>query len=256
MTQAGRRPAARAGRRPPARTGRRAGDSGTREAILAAARQRFADYGYDGATIRGIAGDAGVDPALVHHFYGTKERLFAAAMQLPIVPGEVLTAALTADRDPSVSLGDHLARTALTTWDTAQLRATFLGLLRSAVTSERAAAMLREFVTATIMGPVARAARAAQAGGETAGSAADTARSAADLEYRAAMVASQMLGVAMTRYVLALGPVATASVQQLAATLGPTLDRYLTGDIRPGTQPPDGPPPDGSTPDDATRWKR
>ena len=67
--------------------GRRAGESGTREAILAAARAQFADHGYDGATIRTIAAAAGVDPALVHHFHGSKEKLFAAAMRLPSLPG-------------------------------------------------------------------------------------------------------------------------------------------------------------------------
>src|SRR5207244_1027279 len=66
------------------RSGRRGGDSGTKEAILAAARARFGDLGYDRATIRGIAADAGVDAALVHHFYGTKDQLFAAAMRLPV----------------------------------------------------------------------------------------------------------------------------------------------------------------------------
>ena len=74
----------RAGRR------RRAGDSGTSEAILEAARAQFAEHGYRGATIRAIAATAGVDPALVHHFYGTKEALFAAAMRLPVVPSQVL----------------------------------------------------------------------------------------------------------------------------------------------------------------------
>ena len=78
------------------RTGRRGGDSGTREAILDAARKRFAAHGYDGATIRRIAADAGVDPALVHHFFGTKERLFAAAVRLPVVPGELISSALAA----------------------------------------------------------------------------------------------------------------------------------------------------------------
>src|ERR671936_338878 len=81
------------------RRGKRPGDSGTREAILEAARRRFADHGYDGATIRGIAGDAAVDPALVHHFYGTKEALFAAAMSLPVVPSEIITGVLGAERD-------------------------------------------------------------------------------------------------------------------------------------------------------------
>ena len=82
MTASRRRPAARQGGRA-VRTGRRAGDSGTREAILQAAREQFAERGYEGGTIRAIAGAAGVDPALVHHFYGTKERLFAAAMLRP-----------------------------------------------------------------------------------------------------------------------------------------------------------------------------
>src|SRR5207247_458711 len=109
------------------RSGRRGGDSGTREAILAAARARFGDYGYDGATIRGIAADAGVDAALVHHFFGTKERLFAAAMQLPVLPSELLAAALAAGaRDPGQSLGEHMLRTVLGAWDVAEVRATFL----------------------------------------------------------------------------------------------------------------------------------
>jgi AcrR family transcriptional regulator len=192
------------------------GDSGTRAAIFAAARSRFADHGYDGATIRAIAADAGVDPALVHHFYGNKERLFAAAMQLPVVPSEVLAAAFT-DRAPGASVGDLLVRTALATWGDAELRSTFFGLLRSALTSERAAAMLREFLSDAILGPIAQLAGAIEP---------------ADAEYRAALVASQLVGLAMTRYVLAFGPVAIADPDDLAATIGPTLDRYLTGEVR------------------------
>jgi AcrR family transcriptional regulator len=206
------------------RSGRRAGDSGTREAILEAARRRFADQGYDGATIRGIAGDAGVDPALVHHFYGTKEALFAAAMRLPAVPSEVITGAF-AGLPSGASLGEHLVRTALAVWETTEVRGVFLGLLRSAVTSDRAADMLREFVTEAILGPVAAIARA------DGGHAAD--EDPADTAYRAAAVGSQMLGLALARYVLRLGPIASAGVDDLAATIGPTLDRYLTGDIRP-----------------------
>ncbi len=134
------------------RTGRRAGDSGTREAILAASRKRFAEHGYDGATIRGIAADAGVDPALVHHFYGTKERLFAAAMRLPVVPGELLGAALAAGpADPAESLGEHLVRTVLQAWEVHEIRDVFVGLIRSASTSAQATTMLREFVTEAIV---------------------------------------------------------------------------------------------------------
>jgi AcrR family transcriptional regulator len=234
-------PGGQAGRLAGRRAGRRAGESGTREAILAAARAQFAGHGYDGATIRAIAAAAGVDPALVHHFYGSKEQLFAAAMQLPVIPSEVLTAALAAaGRDGAASLGQQLVRTALGMWESEEVRSPFLGLLRSAVTSERAAAMLREFITEAILGPVARAAAAgAEAGagadraaaGGSAG-AAVTGQAQAGPEFRAAIAASQMLGLALARYVLALGPVAAASPDELAAVIGPTLDRYLTGDIR------------------------
>ncbi|HUY48124.1 MAG TPA: TetR family transcriptional regulator [Streptosporangiaceae bacterium] len=196
------------------RTGRRGGDSGTREAILAAARKRFADHGYDGATIRGIAADADVDPALVHHFFGTKERLFAAAMRLPVVPGELIGAALAAGAgDPAQSLGEQLARTVLAAWDVNEIRDTFLGLLRSATTSEQALAMLREFVTEAIVNRLSGAAQAADP---------------AEARYRAALVASQVLGLGLTRYVLGLEPLAAATRDDLAAAIGPTLDRYLT----------------------------
>ena len=162
--QAGQARAARAARRPgrARRSGRRGGDSGTREAILAAARARFGDLGYDRATIRGIADDAGVDAALVHHFYGTKDQLFAAAMRLPVNPRQVLAAALSPEaRGEDQSLGEHLLRTVLGVWEVAEMRATFLGLLRSAPTSEQAVVMLREFLAGAILGPLAAAAREA-----------------------------------------------------------------------------------------------
>jgi AcrR family transcriptional regulator len=202
-------------RRP--RSGRRAGDSGTRDAILEAARRRFAEHGYDGATIRGIAGDASVDPALVHHFYGSKEELFAAAMRLPVVPSEVIAAALAEGAAGGAGTpGQRMVATVLATWEHPEVHGVFMGMLRSAVTSEPAAAMLREFVTEAILGPVRSIARAADP---------------AEAAYRAGVVASQMLGLAVTRYVLQLPPVAQASPADLAATIGPTLDRYLTGDI-------------------------
>jgi AcrR family transcriptional regulator len=206
-----------------ARSGRRAGDSGTREAILEAARARFAEHGYDGATIRGIAADAGVDPALVHHFHGSKERLFTAAMRLPVVPSEVLTSAFAAAGPPGeqVSPGEQLVRTALTVWESTEVLSVFTGLLRSALTSEAAASMFREFITDAILGPVGAMIRARHPEADP-----------ADAAYRASAVASQMVGLALARYVLRLGPVAEASAADLAATIGPTLDRYLTGDIR------------------------
>ena len=217
-------PPSRAGRS--RRSGRRSGDSGTKEAILAAARTRFGDHGYDGATIRGIAADAGVDAALVHHFFGTKERLFAAAMRLPVVPSELVAAALAAAaQEPGQSLGELMLRTVLGAWDVAEARATFLGLLRSAMTSEQAAGMLREFATETILGRIAAAAAPGPPG--------------ADGQFRAALVASQVLGLALARYVLEIEPIAHARTDDLAAAIGPTLERYLTGEI--GSSPPGDP---------------
>ena len=198
------------------RSGRRTGDTKTSEAILEAAKGQFAEHGYNKATIRAIAAQARVDPALVHHFYGTKEALFAAAMRLPVVPSEVLRAAF--ENGPGGhGLGEFVVITALTLWETDGLKETLLGLLRSAVTSEEAARMLREFVAESILGTIARVA--------------GVKGTDAEVEYRLAMVATQMVGLAMTRLMLGLPAVAQASVDELAATIGPSVERYLTGAI-------------------------
>ena len=206
-----------AGRRRAA--GRRPGDSGTRSAIGDAARAQFAEFGYHGATIRGIAAAADVDPALVHHYYGTKEALFAAAMRIPVVPSEVLGAALANREDGDTAIGSHLVRTALTLWESEGIKDTFLGLMRSAVTSDQAAVMLREFISDTILATVAKA------------TGLDKQWSPAEAEFRVTLVASQILGLALTRLVIGLPAVASASVEELAASVGPSVERYLTGDI-------------------------
>ena len=123
-------------------------------------------------------------------------------------------------RDEDRGLGEHLLRTVLGVWDIAEMRATFLGILRSATTSEQAAAMLREFATGTILTRIAQVAQQAAPDG------------AGDAEYRAALVASQVLGLALTRYVLELDALKQVSADDLAAAIGPTLDRYLSGDVR------------------------
>lgn len=202
-------------RRPP---GRRAGESGTRAAIGEAARAQFAARGYDGATIRGIAAAANVDPALVHHYYGSKEALFAAAMRMRVLPSEVMTAALAGHQDQG-DTGARMVKAALTLWESDDVKDTFLGLLRSAVTSEGAAAMLRDFVADSVLGTMVRVTGLAERA------------SPAEAGYRAAMVATQMLGLAMTRFVLRLPAVTAASVDELAATIGPSVERYLSGDI-------------------------
>ncbi len=204
------------------RTGRRPGDSGTRQAILDAARQRFANHGYTGATIRDIAADAGVGPALVHHFYGTKERLFAAAMRLPVVPSEIIARVVrTGDNWTADDIGEKLIRVALEMWDIAEFRAPFLGLLRSALTNDRALTMFREFLTEIIIGTVAGALGAP-----------DERVDAAEARYRASLVASQVLGLGLARYLFEIGPLSEANIDDLVAAVGPTLQRSLPGDVR------------------------
>jgi AcrR family transcriptional regulator len=122
--------------------------------VTEAARRRFADHGYDRATIRSVAADAGVDPAPLRHLYGSKEQLFVAAMRLPAAPSEVLAGlADRAGRDRD-HLGQTLIRAVLSVWETPEGRAAVLGLLRSAVSNEQAAVMLREFVRRTILGRI------------------------------------------------------------------------------------------------------
>jgi AcrR family transcriptional regulator len=165
---------------------------------------------------------AEVDPALVHHYYGTKEALFAAAMRIPVIPSEVLTAALSSHAADGQDFGTHLVRTALTLWESAGIKETFLGLLRSAVTSDQASVMLREFMSDSILSTIARFTGHDGHDGQT---------NPAEAEYRAAMVATQMIGLALARLVLGLPAVTAASIDELAATVGPSVERYLSGDI-------------------------
>lgn len=209
MTASAQRP------RRPQRAGRRAGDSGTREAILDAARREFGEHGYNAATIRGIAAVAEVNPALVHHFYGSKEQLFAAAMRLPVVPSQVI--GLLSGESPD-HLGEALIRSLLAVWEVPEVQAAFIGLLRSAATSDQGMAMLREFVTGTILAALTQVAGAS-------GQDEDSRR------YRASLVASQVVGLAFTRYLLRLEPIASASAGDLVAAIGPVMQRYLTGDL-------------------------
>jgi AcrR family transcriptional regulator len=189
-----------------ARTGRRPGAGGTRETILAAARSHFAEAGYEGATIRGIASGAGVDPALVLHYYGSKDGVFQAAVQFPIDPAEFIPRLLEPGLD---GLGERLTRFFVETWDSPTGRP-LLALVRSIVVNEGAAALMRDFVSREVLGRVARALELDRP------------------QLRASLVASQLVGVAILRYVVRVEPLASASAAEVSAWLGPTLQRYLT----------------------------
>ncbi len=192
------------------RTGRRPGSSVTREAILTAARASFADHGYDGATMRDIGRRAGVDPALVHHFHGTKEQLFAAAMRLPLDPTIAIPALL---QPGTAALGERLVDYFLTLCEAGGERGPFLALLRGAVSHESSATMLREFITRAVLGRIA------------------TSLDVPDAELRATLVGSQMVGLAMVRYVIRVEPLASADHATVVAAVAPSVQRYLTGSV-------------------------
>jgi len=186
-----------------------------RQAILDAAREEFAEKGYAGASVRAIARAADVDASLVHHYFGSKEEVFVAAMELPFVPAERLPAVLEGDVD---GLAERLARMFLGMWAEPTFRTPMLGLLRSAFTSEQGATMLREFVGTTLLGRVAQAVGPVD-------------------PLRVQVAAAQLVGVVILRHVVRLEPVASASEDELVALVAPAIQQYLVP-----------PPPTPSTP--------
>ncbi len=192
------------------RSGRRPGDPSTRTEILESARACFADNGFDRATIRDIAARASVDPALVIHYFGSKEQLFGAALQLPMEPGEIL--ARVRDQAPE-DMGPALVRAFLSAWEPAETRVPLIATLRSAMTNETAMTLVRDYLERRVFGPITEA------------------LPADDAQLRATLVGSQFIGLAMLRHVAGIEPLASASVDELVAAVGPTVQRYLTGDL-------------------------
>jgi AcrR family transcriptional regulator len=192
------------------RGGRRPGTSGTREAILAAASRRFAQRGYDRASLRGIAAEAGVDQKLIAHFFGSKQQLFVAAVGLPFNPGEVLPAILSGDR---ATVGERLAALLVNVLEQPELHQRLTGVVRAAASEPEVARMLREFLTRELFGPAA----------EFLG--------VEDGPFRANLVGSQIVGLVMARYVVAIEPLASMPPDAVAAAVAPTLQRYLLGPL-------------------------
>ncbi|MEV0586867.1 TetR family transcriptional regulator [Nonomuraea sp. NPDC050310] len=186
------------------RPGRRPGSVDTRGEILSAARRVFAEKGFDKATVRGIAREAAVDPALVHHYFASKEGIFAAAMQLPISPEDVVPHVLEGPRE---EMGERLVRLILGITSDPERRQSVIALLRSAVTNDQAMGMIREFMTNALLFRVA----------DTLG--------VPRLRMEAAF--AQMFGLVMGRYVLCLEPLASADVEELVELVAPTIQRYL-----------------------------
>ena len=190
--------------------GRRPGASDTRARILAAARERFAASGYDRTRIRDVAADADVDPALVHYFFKSKDGLFAAAMQLPLRPADVLPPVLA---DGLPGLGERIVRRLLSVWDDPANRNALLATVQGASAHPGAAAALREFVRREVVGRVAGVIEADRP------------------QLRANLVASQVVGLLGARYVVRVEPLASMDAEALVPLIGPTLQRYLDGPL-------------------------
>jgi AcrR family transcriptional regulator len=188
------------------RRGRRPAGQDTRSAIIDAARSEFSARGYDASSLRAIARLAEVDPALVHHYFDGKSGLFVEAMSLPINPAFLIDTILAGPRE---EVGERLVRTFFDVWDSAPGRERLVALIRSAVSNEDAARMLREFLARELFGRVA----------ETIG--------VPQPHLRAGAAAAQMIGLAMMRYVIGFEPLVNASVDELVGLVAPTLQRYL-----------------------------
>jgi AcrR family transcriptional regulator len=198
------------------RPGRPAGNSDTRDRILASARELFARNGIGNTSIRAVAAAAGVDSALVHHYFGTKERLFAAAVHIPIDPMEVIG---PLREMPVDELGYRLPSTLLPLWDS-EVGTAFIATLRSMLAGSEAN-LFRSFIEDVIAVEI--------------GSRVDDPPGSGII--RVQFVASQLVGVVMARYILQLEPFASLPPEQVAQMIAPNLQRYLTGDLPDGLAP-------------------
>ncbi|NEB53617.1 TetR/AcrR family transcriptional regulator [Streptomyces griseus] len=197
-------PAPRRRGRPSRRAASEGPDARTR--ILAAARTEFAERGYDKTSIRGIARAAGVDAALVHHYFGTKDDVFAAAVEVTFEPALVVHTVLGG---PPEGLGERLARFFLSVWEDPATRSPLLAILRSALTHEAAAKVLREFVLRRLLERIAAE------------------LDVPDATFRAELAASHMIGIATLRYMIRAEPLASADPEEIVAMVAPALQRYL-----------------------------
>lgn len=192
------------------RPGRPPGTSDTRDRILGSARNLFSRNGIDKTSIRAIARDAGVDPALVHHYFGTKTQLFAAAIHIPIDPMSVIGPLREV---PVEQIGSVLPSILLSLWDS-EMGKGFIAELRSLLAGNDVT-LIRSFLQEVITAEV--------------GSRVDNPPGSGKI--RVQFVASQLVGVVMARYILELDPFKSLPVEQIAETIAPNLQRYLTGDL-------------------------
>ena len=190
--------------------GRRPGGPDTRGQILSAARTSFAERGFAGTTIRGVAADAEVDPALVHHYFGGKDELFLAALEIPVDPRRLVPSVFEPGPDGA---GERLVRLFLSVWDDPATRLPLVALIRSGLTQDAPKTLIEQGILRMVLSPMRAALPEAEA------------------EPRSQLVASQLVGLAVSRYLLALEPLASAPGEKVVAWVAPTLQRYLDGPL-------------------------
>jgi AcrR family transcriptional regulator len=190
--------------------GRRRGSPDTRSDILDAARREFADFGYRGATIRAIAARASVDPSLVLHYFESKEQLFAQSLDVPFSPAAVMR---TVFESGTEEVGVRLVTAVLSTWDAAGNTDQLTAAFRSATGSGPVHDLVREFVHAAILGSLLGLVDDDQP------------------ELRAGLIAAQLSGLLVGRYLLELEPLVEADPDVLASAIGPAIDRYAFGQL-------------------------
>ncbi|MCX4811845.1 TetR family transcriptional regulator [Streptomyces sp. NBC_01239] len=181
----------------------------TRDRILTAAREEFSERGYEKTSVRGIAKAAGVDPALVHHYFGTKEQIFEAAVEVAFAPAR--NAPETVAEGPLDGVGERLTRFIFGIWENPATRTPLLAVVRSAVNNEAAAAVFRRLVVSQVLGRVAAR------------------LDLPDGDLRAELAAAQLVGTAMLRYVIKVEPLASVDVERIIARVAPVVQGHLTG---------------------------
>ncbi|MCX4764066.1 TetR family transcriptional regulator [Streptomyces sp. NBC_01275] len=181
----------------------------TRDRILTAAREQFSERGYEKTSVRGIAKAAGVDSALVHHYFGTKEKVFEAAIEVAFAPA--LNAPEAVADGPLEGVGERLTRFIFGIWENPTTRTPLLAIVRSAVNNDTAAAVFRRLVASQLLRRIA------------------VQLDLPDAELRAELAAAQLVGAAMLRYVIKVEPLASADLERIVERLAPVVQGHLTG---------------------------
>lgn len=190
------------------RTGRRPGKTDTRRVLLETAARRFAEAGYDKTSVRDIAAAAGVDPALIRHYFGNKAGLFRATMGWPFDPEQIAAQITGGDRS---GLGERLTAVFFDAWEQPQSRAALMAILRGAATHDESAALVRQFIDGRLYPLLAEALQDP------------------DGELRVDLAMAQLLGIALLRHIIKVEPIASRSAEELRARVAPAISVHLNG---------------------------